>query len=68
MALPSGHPLAAREQIPFRDLWDEPFVAAPGATGQWRDYWLAAGEREGRPVRVGAVIQDFVRCCLATRP
>ncbi|MEO3795514.1 LysR family transcriptional regulator [Nonomuraea sp. B10E15] len=55
VALPSGHRLAAREQIPFRDLWDEPFVAAPEATGQWRDYWLAAGEREGRPVSVGAV-------------
>ncbi|TDD08453.1 LysR family transcriptional regulator [Nonomuraea deserti] len=127
VALPSSHPLAACERIPFRDLWDEPFVAAPAATGQWRDHWLAAGEREGRPVRIGAVtdqpdewlnaiasgygialapassarfyarpgvtyrpvtgvsptrvgvawspaddadpvIQDFVRCCLATRP
>ncbi|MBH5337471.1 LysR family transcriptional regulator [Streptomyces pactum] len=55
VALPSAHPLAAREVIAFRELWDEPFVAAPAATGRWRDHWLAADERDGRPVRVGAV-------------
>lgn len=55
IALPAGHPLAAREVIPFRDLWDEPFVAAPPETGWWRDYWLATDEREGHPVRIGAV-------------
>ncbi|WP_129840067.1 LysR family transcriptional regulator [Streptomyces sp. RFCAC02] len=57
VALPAGHPLAGREVIPFRDLWDEPFVAAPAGTGEWRDHWLAAGERDGRPVRVGAVTE-----------
>ncbi|MGW1195693.1 LysR family transcriptional regulator [Streptomyces sp. NPDC002536] len=55
VALPAAHPLAARTCIPFRDLWDEPFVAAPPETGSWRDHWLAAGERDGRPVRIGAV-------------
>ncbi|MBT2510703.1 LysR family transcriptional regulator [Streptomyces sp. ISL-98] len=55
VALPAAHPLAARERIPFRDLWDEPFVAAPPETGAWREYWLATDEREGQPVRVGAV-------------
>ncbi|MCS0638651.1 LysR family transcriptional regulator [Streptomyces sp. LP05-1] len=55
VALPSAHPLAARAVVPFRELWDEPFVAAPAETGEWRDYWLAAGERDGHPVRVGAV-------------
>ena len=34
---------------------DEPFVAAPAETGFWRDYWLATGERQGHPVRIGAV-------------
>lgn len=53
--LPSGHPLAGREEIPFRELEDEPFVAAPPETGLWRDYWLATAEREGRPARVGAI-------------
>jgi len=55
VALPAAHPLAARDQIPFRQLWDEPFVAAPVETGWWRDYWLASGERQGHPVRIGYV-------------
>jgi DNA-binding transcriptional LysR family regulator len=55
VALPATHPLATRDQISFRQLWDEPFVAAPAETGSWRDYWLAAGERDGHPVRIGAV-------------
>ncbi|MFB7508905.1 LysR family transcriptional regulator [Streptomyces broussonetiae] len=58
VALPSGHPLAGRDAIAFRELWDEPFVAAPEQTGAWREHWLAADEREGRPVRVGAVTEQ----------
>ncbi|MPZ85582.1 MAG: LysR family transcriptional regulator [Actinophytocola sp.] len=57
VALPATHPLAGRDPISFRDLWDEPFVAAPAETGWWRDWWLAAGEREGHPVRIGAVTE-----------
>ncbi|MBV9452004.1 MAG: LysR family transcriptional regulator [Streptosporangiaceae bacterium] len=53
--LPATHPLAARDQIRFRDLWDEPFVAASEETGWWRDYWLATSERQGHPVRIGYV-------------
>lgn len=30
-------------------------MAAPPETGAWREYWLATDEREGQPVRVGAV-------------
>ncbi|MEV2272085.1 LysR family transcriptional regulator [Nonomuraea africana] len=55
VVLPSSHRLAAREVIAFRELWDEPFVAAPAESGRWRDYWLATDERDGHPVRVGAV-------------
>jgi DNA-binding transcriptional LysR family regulator len=55
VALPEGHPLAAHDVIPFRDLWDEPFVAAPPEAGWWRDHWLATDERDGHPVRIGAV-------------
>jgi DNA-binding transcriptional LysR family regulator len=43
--------------ICFHELWDEPFVAAPAETGWWRDWWLAVDEREGRPVRIGAVTE-----------
>ncbi len=57
VALPEAHPLAGRETVDFRELRDEPFVAAPPETGAWRAYWLAADERDGRPVRVGAVTE-----------
>lgn len=53
--LPAGHPLANGGTVEFRELWDEPFVAAAAETGAWREHWLAAEEREGHPVRVGAV-------------
>jgi DNA-binding transcriptional LysR family regulator len=55
VALPAAHPFAGRDLIPFRDLWGESFVAAPAETGAWRDWWLAVGQREGHPVRIGAV-------------
>jgi DNA-binding transcriptional LysR family regulator len=55
LALASSHPLAEQAEIAFRDLWDEPFVAAPAGTGAFRDYWLATDARDGRPPRVGAV-------------
>ncbi|MGV9894463.1 LysR family transcriptional regulator [Streptomyces tendae] len=58
VALPATHPLAGRETIDFRELWDEPFVAAPPETGPWREYWLAADERDGHPVRIGAVTEQ----------
>ena len=58
IVLPADHRLAGREEIPFRELWDEPFVAAPPETGPWRDYWLAADAREGHPVRIGAVTEN----------
>ncbi|GAA2440457.1 LysR family transcriptional regulator [Actinomadura vinacea] len=55
VALPSAHPLADRDRIAFRELWDEPFVAAPPETGEWRDYWLATDARDGRAPLIGAV-------------
>jgi DNA-binding transcriptional LysR family regulator len=55
VALPATHPLAACAEIPFDQLWDEPFVAAPEETGCWRQYWLASSERQGHPVRIGYV-------------
>lgn len=57
VALPAGHRLADREEIPFPELWDEPYIAAPAETGEWRDYWTAAAERDGHAVRIGAVTE-----------
>lgn len=53
--LPDTHRLADRQEIRLRELWDEPFVAAPQETGSWRDYWLATDERGGSRPRIGAV-------------
>ncbi|MEY9871359.1 DNA-binding transcriptional LysR family regulator [Streptacidiphilus sp. MAP12-33] len=57
IALPQAHRLADREEIAFAELWDDPFVAAPAESGGWRDFWLGTDEREGAPVRVGAVTE-----------
>jgi DNA-binding transcriptional LysR family regulator len=58
VALPASHPLAATDQpLAFRDLLDEPVVAAPRETGAWSAYWVATEERNGHPIRFGAVTE-----------
>jgi len=54
VALPAGHRLAAREEVDFAELLDEPFVALPVQTGPLREFWLATAERGGHPARIGA--------------
>ncbi|MEU6544318.1 LysR family transcriptional regulator [Streptomyces sp. NPDC046859] len=56
VALPETHPLAARPEVDFADLADEPFLALPKSAGPLRDHWLALDERGGRPPRIGAEI------------
>ncbi|MBC9713992.1 LysR family transcriptional regulator [Streptomyces sp. TRM66268-LWL] len=58
VVMAEAHPLAVREELAFRELWDEPFVAAPAEAGAWRDYWLATEGREGREPRIGAVADN----------
>jgi DNA-binding transcriptional LysR family regulator len=50
--VPTGHRLAQRRQVRVRDLLDEPIVAAPSSDQVWRDYWILAAERGGRPPNV----------------
>ncbi|MER8184332.1 LysR family transcriptional regulator [Kitasatospora sp. NPDC094015] len=56
--LPAGHRLAGRELLDLAELLDEDFVAIPREAGTWRDFWLAAEERGGRPARIGAVAHN----------
>src|SRR5262249_19610415 len=52
---PAPPPLSSCNQFFSHQLGAEPFTAAPAETGCWRDYWLATDERQGHPVRIGAV-------------
>src|SRR4051812_36907005 len=62
VALPDGHPLAARAapdpegKVDFPALLDEPFLALPPEAGPLRDYWLALDARDGRPPWIGGVV------------
>lgn len=58
VAFPARHRLADRESVTMSQLLDEPFLALPESAGPLRDYWLALDERDGRPVRIGAVIHN----------
>ena len=52
--LPRTHRFAGRRSIDIQELLDEPIVAAPESAGPWRDYWLAADLRHGKPATVTA--------------
>lgn len=52
--LPRTHRFAGRRSIGIEELLDEPIVAAPKSAGKWRDYWLAADVRHGKPATVTA--------------
>jgi DNA-binding transcriptional LysR family regulator len=58
VCLPAGHRLAGRSAVTMADLLDEPFLALPESAGPLREFWLAARERGGRPIRVAAEISD----------
>ncbi|MFI6602231.1 LysR family transcriptional regulator [Nonomuraea sp. NPDC050536] len=49
--LPEGHPLAVHEELLFRQLTDEPFVALPASAGARRDFWLGNSD-----VKVGTTV------------
>jgi DNA-binding transcriptional LysR family regulator len=55
VALPVGHRLAERPEIPFAELADEPFIALPASAGPLREFWLATAQRE-RPATVAAEV------------
>lgn len=58
LALPARHPLAARAEIDFAEVLDEPFLALPPASGRLREFWLAQDARNGHRARIGAEISS----------
>ena len=53
VALPAGHRLAARSELRFADIADEPYIALPVSAGPMREFWLAVDQRD-RPPTVAA--------------
>jgi len=56
IALPADHRLAARDEVAFEELRDEPFLALPRSAGRLRDFWLGADKRDEHPARVAAEV------------
>ncbi len=56
VALPAGHRRADRDEVPFAELLDEPFLALPATAGPMRDHWLAVDHRGGHPVRIAGEV------------
>lgn len=58
VAMPDTHPLAARDEIDFTALRDEPLLAVPEAAGKVRDHWLLTELRHGHAARIGATVHN----------
>ena len=53
VTLPSGHPLADREEVAFAEIADEPWMNLE-TDHVWCAFWMCA-EHRTRPARIGAV-------------
>jgi len=51
--LPRRHRLAEAERVDVADLLDDPWIATGPTLPAVRDFWAAAAERDGEPVRYG---------------
>jgi DNA-binding transcriptional LysR family regulator len=59
VALPSDHRLAVHAEVTLADFLREPLIEVPVRDPLWRDFWIAAGHRGGRPPRIGASVQTL---------
>ena len=50
--LPRTHRFAGRSELSIDELLDEPLIVAPQSGGTWRDHWMAADVRHGRPANI----------------
>ncbi|WP_205324745.1 LysR family transcriptional regulator [Glycomyces sp. YM15] len=58
VAMAANHALTQEQTFAFAALLDEPFIAAPAATGAFRDHWIGAEARGGHPVKIGAITEQ----------
>ncbi len=71
VALPTTHPLAARDELTFGDLQEESFIVNPVLPGdEAPTRWLSEQRRHGLPGRVAAAsasVQEIVTLVAAGR-
>ena len=58
VAFPSDHWLSTRDEVDFKELLDEPFLALPETAGPLRDYWLALSDRPANPPRIAGTVSN----------
>jgi DNA-binding transcriptional LysR family regulator len=57
VALAAEHPLAAQPEVSLADFLAEPLVEVLVRDPVWRDFWIAAKHRRGKPPRIAATVQ-----------
>jgi DNA-binding transcriptional LysR family regulator len=61
LCLSAHNPLARVAEVTVKMVAQQPFVANR-SPGYWRDFWLAADQRGGLPVRIGAEASTIDEC------
>ena len=57
--LPRNHRFAERTSLEIEELLDEPIIAAPESASVWRDFWVAADARGGKPANVSGTAATY---------
>ncbi|MBV9414530.1 MAG: LysR family substrate-binding domain-containing protein, partial [Solirubrobacterales bacterium] len=57
VALSAEHPLAVQPEVSLADFLAEPLVEVVVRDPVWRDFWIAARHRRGKPPRIAATVQ-----------
>ncbi len=63
----ADHPLAAKHEVEIADLVEEPTFDFPTPDRRWRDFWMLAEYRGGRPPRITAQFQTLDALLAALR-
>jgi DNA-binding transcriptional LysR family regulator len=63
----ADHPLAAKDEVTLEELVEEPTFDFPTPDRGWRDFWMLAEYRGGRPPRITAQFQTLDALLAALR-
>ena len=59
VALAAEHPLAAQAEVSLPEFLAEPLVEVLVRDPVWRDFWIAAKHRAGKPPRIAATVHTL---------